>query len=115
MPSCHFNWIWLPHAAHFIGGDKCRFRLATVVGKEKKFIVSTIGEYVPCRETQQLGAEENSFYETCVFPAIKITNDCCEYEAEVMEVLETKRTGTPKLSKKIHLEMCEKYDKKVKE
>jgi hypothetical protein len=63
----------------------------------------------------EIRTEENSFYETCVFPAIKITNDCCEYEAEVMEVLETKRTGTPKLSKKIHLEMCEKYDKKVKE
>lgn len=35
------NWVWMPHAGHFILGDKCGFRLATYVGK---YIVSTVGE-----------------------------------------------------------------------
>jgi hypothetical protein len=35
------NWIWMPHAGHFILGDRCRFHLTTKVGK---YIVSTVGE-----------------------------------------------------------------------
>lgn len=35
------KWIWMPHAGHFIGGNKCRFHLNTYVGG---FIVSTVGE-----------------------------------------------------------------------
>lgn len=35
------SWTWMPHAGHFILGDKCRFILNTHVGG---YIVSTIGE-----------------------------------------------------------------------
>jgi len=48
------NWIWMPHPAHFIAGDKCRFKLATYVGK---YIVSTVGELWPDRDTRRIFAE----------------------------------------------------------
>ncbi len=35
------NVKWFGHAAHFICGHRCRFHLATQVGK---YIVSTVGE-----------------------------------------------------------------------
>lgn len=35
------NWVWMPHAGHFILGRDCRFHLSTYVGK---YIVSTVGE-----------------------------------------------------------------------
>lgn len=35
------DWVWMPHAGHYILGDKCRFVLNTYVGN---YIVSTIGE-----------------------------------------------------------------------
>lgn len=35
------NWTWMPHAGHYILGDRCRFVLNTHVGG---YIVSTIGE-----------------------------------------------------------------------
>lgn len=36
------QWRWLGQAAHFIGADNCRFRLATIIGK---YVVSTVGNY----------------------------------------------------------------------
>jgi hypothetical protein len=35
------KWVWMPHAGHFVGGNHCRFRLNTRVGK---YIISTVGE-----------------------------------------------------------------------
>lgn len=35
------KWVWMPHAGHYILGDRCKFHLNTYVGG---FIVSTIGE-----------------------------------------------------------------------
>lgn len=48
------NWIWMPHAAHLIVGDKCQFHLATYVGK---YIVSTVGEYWPERGVREIHAQ----------------------------------------------------------
>jgi len=38
------KWIWMPHPAHFICAQDCKFFLATKVGK---YIISTVGEYFP--------------------------------------------------------------------
>jgi len=38
------EWVWMPHAAHLMVGNDCRFHLATYVGG---YIVSTVGEYLP--------------------------------------------------------------------
>ena len=48
------NWIWMPHAAHLIVGQDCRFHLATYVGK---WIVSTVGEYLPDSNVREVLAE----------------------------------------------------------
>lgn len=40
------EWVWHGHAAHFIGGARCRFHLATTVAGGR-FIVSTVGDYYP--------------------------------------------------------------------
>lgn len=86
----------MPHAGHFICGQWCRFRLNTWVGK---YIVSTVGEYLPdagvrevfaeCRKVKlegkgdarladymkKIGYEELHYggylYETMVFRAVK--------------------------------------------
>src|SRR5437016_1034197 len=95
------DYIWLPHAAHFIMGSNCEFHLATKVGK---YIVSTVGEYWPeesIREIyatsrgiklvgqgdarradyyRKLGYEEVGFgrkYETMVFTARKSRDTEC--------------------------------------
>lgn len=48
------EWTWYGHAAHFICGRWCRFHLATTVGR---FLISTIGEYVPTESVQTSLAE----------------------------------------------------------
>ena len=48
------NWKWFGHVAHFICGDKCRFHMATQVGKH---LVSTVGEYWPERSSREIHAK----------------------------------------------------------
>ena len=69
------KWIWMPHAGHFLLGNKCQFRLNTYVGK---YIVSTVGEYLPDEgireifnktrnlELQGMGDAENAEQNTTV-------------------------------------------------
>jgi len=69
------KWIWMPHAGHFLLGNKCQFRLNTYVGK---YIVSTVGEYLPDEgireifnktrnlELQGIGDAENAEQNTTV-------------------------------------------------
>lgn len=44
----------MPHAAHFICGQDCRFHLATKIGA---VIVSTVGEYLPDSSVREILAE----------------------------------------------------------
>lgn len=48
------KWIWMPHPAHFICARDCKFFMATKVGK---YIVSTVGEYLPDYQIRELYAE----------------------------------------------------------
>ena len=48
------NWIWMPHPAHFICSDRCKFVLATYVGK---YIVSTVGEMWSERIVREIHAD----------------------------------------------------------
>jgi len=50
------NWKWYGHAAHFICGHLCRFHLATKVGK---YLVSTVGELWPERDSREIHARFN--------------------------------------------------------
>jgi len=48
------KWVWMPHAGHFICGDKCQFHLNTYVGG---YIVSTVGELWFDRGSREIHAE----------------------------------------------------------
>lgn len=48
------EWTWFGHPGHFICADDCRFHLATLVGD---YLVSTVGEYVPDSQVQQIYAD----------------------------------------------------------
>jgi len=48
------RWIWMPHPAHYILANKCQFTLATYVGK---YIVSTVGELWPDRDSRRINAK----------------------------------------------------------
>ena len=48
------RWEWFGNAAHFICSQWCRFHLATKIGK---YIVSTVGQYVPDEGTREIVAK----------------------------------------------------------
>lgn len=48
------EWIWLPHPAHFICSNHCRFKLATKIGN---VIVSTVGELWFDRDVRKIHDE----------------------------------------------------------
>lgn len=130
------NWVWMPHAGHFIVANQCRFHLNTYVGN---YIVSTVGEYVPdervrevFNQTRELklegkgdakladflkknGFEELSFgrtYETMVFRAIKDKkNKCCPYAMQTPTDLEMNGYNSAEDAYKGHLKMCRKWSK----
>lgn len=45
------RWRWFGNAGHFICARECRFHLCTQVGK---FLVSTVGEYLPRESTREI-------------------------------------------------------------
>lgn len=108
------NWIWMPHAGHFIGGSSCRFHLNTYVGG---YIVSTVGEYDPKQQGwgkfQQLGI--GRLYETMVFKANKEKESdaqCCPYTINVSEEVDFDGYNDPVSAYKGHLKLCRKWAKK---
>ena len=127
------NWIWMPHAGHFICADSCRFRMNTYVGK---YVVSTVGEMIHSNElikiihpelshlkgdklmyefkrkfkSEDLG--HNRKYETMVFNAKKSKNKCCPYSIILNKQVDFKGYNKPEDAYKGHLELCEKWSKK---
>ena len=131
------NWIWMPHAGHFICGHDCRFHLATYVGK---YIVSTVGEYWPDRQVREIHAQVHDpiwygknrilkgdyfeaeyfkrfgyteigldrKYETMVFKATKSKEKCCPYEM-VSGEKDFDGYNTAADAYKGHLRLCKKW------
>lgn len=100
------QWVWMPHAGHFICGPQCRFHLNTYVGGH---IVSTLGEYLPDAPLRELFAKDRGVqlegrgdsrladymskigfedigldrkYETMVFLAKERKDSCCPWEMD---------------------------------
>ncbi len=135
------NWIWMPHAAHLIVGDDCRFILATYVGK---YIVSTVGEYWPDRVVREIHAQvhdpkwlsENKHlmgdyfnsayfkkfgyekigagrtYETMVFKAKKSKLKCCPYQMISGREVDFCGYNKPGEAFEGHMRLCRKWSKK---
>lgn len=127
----------MPHPAHFICSDSCRFVLATKIGK---YIVSTVGEYVPDEPIRQIhcdvrgiklegrgdarlagymkkvGFQELGFdrtYETMVFKSRRDKEDlCCGYRIVVSEQVDFRGYKDAVEARKGHYYFCNKWAKK---
>lgn len=133
------KWVWMPHPAHLCVAQDCRFFLATKVGK---YIVSTVGEYLPdvgIREIfaksrgvklegmgdarradymKKIGYEDIGFgrkYETIVFPASKPSKSgckACPYVISSGRDFDMKGYNTAEEAYKGHMALCAKWAKK---
>jgi len=129
------KWVWMPHAAHFIGADHCRFHLATWVGD---FIVSTVGEYMPDSAVRAIIARSNGSpltkrgdeqeieffekfgwadvgdnrkYETMVFKAQPSEHKCCPYEMADCSEVDYCGYNSADEAYAGHVSLCEKWSK----
>lgn len=130
------DWIWMPHAGHFILGHMCRFRLNTFVGK---YIVSTVGEYVPDGKVRDIivsvkkdkrlpngdwGEHEyirrygyepigcDRTYETMIFKSKRSKEICCPYVIDVKQSVDAASYNTAKDAYKGHLALCNKWSRR---
>ena len=84
------DWVWMPHAGHLCVGHHCRFHLATAVGK---WLISTVGEYVPPVNLAQLVAIHEGGAAAGVPPLDKPNEDvqdigwCRKYETMVFQAV----------------------------
>ncbi len=123
------GWEWFGKHGHLIVGQWCRFHLATWINK--KYLVSTVGEYVHPRHSGSSEIEERHWleknwpgedigygrkYETMVFDTI---GRVCENEGcncGIPLVADTERDfcgyNNAKDATHGHYELCEKWDKK---
>jgi len=108
------KWIWMPHAAHYICGHKCRFHLATYVGE---YIVSTVGERMKeldLFEFEDIGPGMK--YETMVFYAEERTeNDemCCPYKVSDFSEIDCQHYNTSVEAYNGHMELCRVWSEKA--
>lgn len=131
----------MPHAGHFICGDKCRFHLNTYVGGH---VVSTLGELWSERSSREIHAKVfdprwfeqnrqlkgyyfdnvymkkfgfetiglNRLYETMVFKAKKTKNKCCPYSKVSDSELDFEGYNDVGKAVKGHMKYCKKWSKK---
>jgi len=130
------KWIWMPHPGHFVCARDCRFFLNTYVGK---YIVSTVGEYLPDAPVREIFAESRGIslkgkgderladymkkigyeeigcdrkYETMVFPAQKSQHKCCPYEMSSATNVDFDNYNSSEKAFSGHYKMCRKWAKK---
>jgi hypothetical protein len=108
------EWVWMPHAAHFIAGDRCSFKLATKVGNH---IISTVGElkYVGNENgpIEEIGWGRK--YETMVFKAKKSSNKCCPWVQYSGSEIDMTGYNDAASAYRGHIKMCMKYAQLQKE
>jgi hypothetical protein len=104
------DWVWMPHAGHFMCGHECRFHLATYVGG---VIVSTVGELVyPTEPKKYQSIYSNYTYQSVVVPAVpgdpKYT--CCPYTIICSaDNAETVGYNDANAATAGHMALCEKW------
>lgn len=95
------------NAAHFIGGESCRFHIATQIGDA---LISTVGEYRSreSEEMQEIGY--NRFFETMVF---RVNGQCgcgCGLSMHTGRELDFAGYMTADGANAGHEAMCQKYE-----
>lgn len=134
------DWIWMPHAGHFICGRDCQYHLTTFVNG---YIVSTVGELWFDRQLRIIHAQihdpawlaenrdlkgeffdeeyKNKFgfeqvgadrlYETMVFHAKAYKSKCCPYVAANWTDLDFKGYNDADAATEGHYALCLKWSK----
>lgn len=125
-PVSPSEWEWFGVAGHFICGRWCRFHLCTKVGK---YLVSTVGEFVPLSAAQNERAEAEWLkknwpgedvgydrkYETMVFIAgPRCVSSTCGCGLPEISGSEKDMLGysTSREATKGHLSLCHKWAKR---
>lgn len=111
------KWIWMPHPGHLCIASQCRFHLNTYVGK---YIVSTVGEYVPADSRESDWMKKNGFkeigldrtYETMVFKAVKSKDKCCPWRQSTGSNLDMEGYNDADSAAAGHMKTCIKWSKK---
>lgn len=107
------EWVWHGHAAHFIGGARCRFHLATTVAGGR-FIVSTVGDYYPDPKGEREPIGLTRLFETMVFPVDGAEYCGCpsiaDYQEHDFMGYQTAQDATAG-----HMAMCRKWDKRTED
>lgn len=111
------DWVWMPHAGHFICGPRCQFHLTTYVGG---YVVSTLGELPAMRFDDRgrmltdQGWEHISGgcdYESMVFHAKQSGFECCPWVmSSPCEVDAAGYTDAGEATRG-HMEMYDKWSK----
>lgn len=113
---------YLGCAGHFIAAASCRFRLHTQITTEDRgYRVSTVGDLYfehDKGKRQTLGAGENSFFETYVFPVGGKQSDgnegCGCREVSDWSEIEGRRTSTSGEAREMHEEMVERFTQRLR-
>lgn len=135
------QWIWMPHAAHFICGRDCEFHLATWIpceAVESGVIVSTVGDYWPDSRVREVYAQlrdvkingmgdawdadymdkigyseigANRLFETMVFKARCLEDSCCPFVMADTTELDMQGYNDPAEAFQGHNIMCEKWSR----
>lgn len=129
------DWVWQPHAGHFIMGNNCLFRMNTYVGG---YIVSTVGELMHDSEVREIMAKSrgidlvgkgdarhadymekigydsvghNRKYESMVFKAKSSGSrcSCCEWIIEQAEDVDSGSYNDSVSARKGHMKLCLKW------
>ena len=104
------EWSWQGYSGHFVGADKCLFRLCTAVGGG--YIVSTVGHYMSQGKVENIGS--GSTFETYVFEAELCDCGCGEIRTKGGNELDGIEANDPIIARRNHLMMCKKWDHKEK-
>jgi hypothetical protein len=105
------KWKWFGMAGHFICADHCLHHLATRIGN---FLISTVGDYRPRRNGEQLGEREkigcDRFFETMVFKIGKGECNCgCGLPAFASSEIDFLSANDHKSADANHRKLCRKY------
>lgn len=101
------DWKWFGNPAHLAVRQNCHFHLATLVGK---YVVSTVGEYIPDGETEYKRIALDALFETLVF---RHNGDFCGCGCGLPDIeaaeIDGQKANTAKDANVNHAAMCSKY------
>ncbi len=102
------EWVWGGYPGHFIGADRCKFRMRTEVGDH---VISTVGDFRTelSKEAEEIGVGRT--FETMVF---KLQDEVCHCGCGMRLPkswieMDSKGYNDPESARKGHMKLCYKW------